>query len=112
MYTWYFIDVQYYFTDGKGCIEKFDLCFTFETTLIAYSIKKVHETYWCSTSTAYQEKRTDWILRIFTFNDKNLFYLSRISTHHFFEDQSDQGVYQLFIKPFGISQSSRIVNLS
>ena len=38
------------------------------------------------------------------------------SSHNFhtsvFKGQSDQGVKQLVIKPFGISQSSRIVNLS
>ena len=41
---------------------------TFVTILIVYSIKKVQETYWCSSSIACLEKRTDWILRIFTFN--------------------------------------------
>ena len=74
--------------------------------------KKVDETYWCSSSTAYQEKRTDWILRIFTFDDKNLFYLPKISTLHFFENQSDQGATDLVIKPFSISQSSRMESLS
>ena len=29
---------------------------------------------------ACQEKRTDWVLRIFTFNDKNPLYLPIIST--------------------------------
>ena len=57
-------------------------------------------------------KKTDWILRIFTFNDKNPLYLPKISTLHFFEGQSDQGVTQLVIKPFGIAQSSRIRSLS
>ena len=47
------------------------MLYTSLTTLIAYSIKKVYETYWCSSSIAFQEKRTDWILIIFTFNDKN-----------------------------------------
>ena len=37
--------------------------FTFLTTLVVYSVKKVQETYWCSKSLACQEKRTDWILR-------------------------------------------------
>ena len=75
--------------------------------------KKIDETYWCSSSTAYQEKRTDWILRIFTFDDKNLFYPPpKISTLHFFEDQSDQGATDLVIKPFSISQSSRMESLS
>ena len=55
--------------------------FFFITTLIVYSIKKFHETYWYSSSTAYQEKSTDWILRIFTFNDKDPFYLPIISTN-------------------------------
>ena len=47
---------------------------TFLTTLIVCSMKKVHENYWCS-SIACQEKRTHWILRIFTFTDKNPLYL-------------------------------------
>ena len=76
-----------------------------------YSIKKVQENYWCCSGIACQEKRTDWILRIFTFNDKNRLYLPVISTLHFFEGQSDQGVTQLVIKPFDISQTSRIVGL-
>ena len=86
--------------------------FTFLITLIVYSTKKVHETYWCSSSIACQEKRTDWILRIFTCNEKNPLYLPIISTLQFFEGQSDQGVTQLVIKPFDISQTSRIVSLS
>ena len=84
----------------------------FVTTLIVYFIKKVDETYWCSSSVAYQEKRTDWILRIFTSNDENLFYLPIISVLYFFEGKSDQGATELVIKPFDISQSSRIVSLS
>ena len=59
---------------------------TFLTTLIVYSIKKVHERYWCCSSTACQGKRADWILLMillmigyfFTFNDKDLLYLSII----------------------------------
>ena len=46
--------------------------------------KKVHETYCCSSSIACQTKRTDWLLRIFTFNDKNPLYLPTISTLQFF----------------------------
>ena len=49
-----------------------------------YSIKKVQETYWCSSRIACQEKRRDWILRIFTFNDKNPLNLCIISTLQFF----------------------------
>ena len=46
--------------------------------------KKVHETYWCSSSMTYQEKIADWILRIFTFDDKNPLYLTIITTLQFF----------------------------
>ena len=49
-----------------------------------YSTEKVQETYWCSSSIACQEKRTDCILTIFTFNDKNPLYLPIISTLQFF----------------------------
>ena len=73
--------------------------------------KKVHENFWRCSSIACQEKGTDWILRIFTFNGKNQLYLPIISTLMFFEGQSDQGVTQLVIKPFGIFQTSRIVGL-
>ena len=72
--------------------------------------KKVHGNYWCCSSIAYQEKGTDRIVRIFTFNDKNQLYLPRFLTLHCFEGQSDQ-VTQLVIKPFDISQTSRIVDL-
>ena len=58
---------------------------------------------------ACQEKGTDWILRIFTFNDKNRLYLPIISTLQLSEGQSDQGVTQLDIKSFDVSQTSRIV---
>ena len=58
--------------------------FTFLTNFIVYSIKKVHENYWYSNSISCQEKKTDWILRIFTFNDKNPLYLPIISTLQFF----------------------------
>ena len=44
---------------------------TFLRDLMVDSTKMVHETYWCSSSIAFQERRTDWILKIFTFNDKN-----------------------------------------
>ena len=60
------------------------LLFTFLTTLIVSFTKKICETYWCSSSIACWEKRTDWILRIFTFNDKKPLYLPIISTLQFF----------------------------
>ena len=65
-------------------LENRSVLFTCLTTLIVYSIKKVHRNYWCSSSMACQEKRTDWILRIFTFNDKNPWYLPIILTVQFF----------------------------
>ena len=66
---------------------------------------------WCSSSIACQEKRTAWILRIFTFDDKNPLYLPIILRLQFFSGQSDQGVTQLVIKLFDMSQTSRIVGL-
>ena len=63
-----------------------------------YSTKKFHETYSRSSNIVCQEKITDWILRVFTFNDKNPLYLSIILTLSFFEGESDQGV----IKALGI----------
>ena len=62
---------------------------------------------------AGKEKRTDWILRIFTFNDKNLLYLPLILKIQFFpEGQNDQGVIESVIKPFSIFQTSRIMSLT
>ena len=76
-------------------------------------MKKVQETYWCSSSIACLEKRTDWILRIFTFNDKSSLYFPIISTvQFFFEGQTDQGVTQLVKNLFDICQKLRIVSLS
>ena len=59
-----------------------------------------------------KKKRTNWILRIFTFNNKNLLYLTLISTLHFCDGHSDQGVTQLVRKSLDKSQSSRIASLS
>ena len=73
--------------------------------------KKVPENYWWCNSIACQEKGADWILRIFSFNDKNRLYVRVISTLQFFESQSHQGVTQLVIKLFQISETSRIVGL-
>ena len=80
MYTWYFINVQYSSTDSNSliCVVHFSINFN-----SAFQ-KKVHETYCCSSSIACQAKRTDWLLRIFTFNDKNPLYLPTISTLQFF----------------------------
>ena len=57
-----------------------------------HSTKKVHETYSSSSNIVCQEKTTDWILRVITFNDKNPLYLSIILTLSFFEGESGQGV--------------------
>ena len=73
--------------------------------------EKVYENYWCCSSIAFQEKLTDSTLRIFAFNDKNQLHLPIVLTLMFFECQSDQGVSQLVVKPFDISQRSRIVGL-
>ena len=59
-----------------------------------------------------KKKKTDCVLRISTFNDKNPLYLPIIPTLYFFEGQSDQGVTQLVIELFEIPQSSRITSLS
>ena len=83
------------------------ICVVLFSNKVVHFIKKVHETYWCSSSTACQERRTDWILRIFPFNDKNQLYLPIILTIQFFEVQNDQAVTQLVIKPFSISQTLR-----
>ena len=58
-----------------------------------YSIKKVHKTCWYSRSIVCKEKRTDWILKIFTFNDKN-----PDNTSHKFWNQSPYPHYQCFFQ--------------
>ena len=55
---------------------------------MVYSTKKVHETYWCSSSIAYQDETIDWLLRISTKNPLNP---PIVSTLYFFEDHFDQG---------------------
>ena len=49
---------------------------------------------------------------MFFLNDKNLLYLIIFYLSVFFEGHNDQGVTQLVIKPFGISQTPKIVDLS
>ena len=49
-----------------------------------YSIEKIHESCWCSSSIACQEKRADWILRLFTLSVKNPLNLRIILTFQFF----------------------------
>ena len=54
-----------------GVLNSLILCFTFLTTLIVYSTRKVHEYYWCSSNIACQEKEQIGFLKYFFFNDKN-----------------------------------------
>ena len=86
------------------------ICVVHFSNNFSNNTKKVHETYWFSRNIACHEKRTYWIIRIFTFNDKNPLYLPIIS-RELFEGQSDTRVTQLVIKPFDISQTSRILSL-
>ena len=58
--------------------------FFFLTTLIVYSIKKVHETCWYGHSEACKGKRTGYLHRLLTFNDKNLLYPPIILTLQIF----------------------------
>ena len=60
----------------------------FCNNFMVYSIKKVHEIYWCSSSIAYQDETIDWLLRISTKNPLNP---PIVSTLCFFEDHFDQG---------------------
>ena len=62
--------------------------------------KKVHENYWCCSNITCQEKEQIGYLEY-----------SLLMIIMFFGGQSDHGVTQLVIKPFGISQTSRIVGL-
>ena len=60
------------------------MLFAFLTTLIVYSMKNVHDSYWCKTSISCLEVRTEWIFRTFAFSDKNSLHLPIISTLQFF----------------------------
>ena len=96
---------------ARGILNSFICVVHFSSNSNSVFHKKVHENYWCCSSIACQEKGTDRIFRIFTFNDKNQLYPPIFLTLHFFEGQSDQGVTKLVIKPIDISQTSRIVGL-
>ena len=65
---------------AEGILNSLICVTTFLTILIVHSLKMIHENNWCSSSIACQNKRTDWMLRIFTINDKNPLYLPIIST--------------------------------
>ena len=94
---------------ARGILNSLICVVHFSSNLIVYFIKRFTKI--VGAVAVCQEKGTDRILRIFTFNDKNQLYLLIFLTLHFFEGQRDQGVTQLVIKPFDISQTSRIVGL-
>ena len=64
----------------RGILNSFICVVHFSNNFNSVFHKKIHENFWCCSSIACQEKETDWILRIFTFNDKNRLYISIIST--------------------------------
>ena len=66
------------------------------TFLTMYFIKKIDETYCCSSSIAYQERRSDGILKIFTLNDKTHYITHNVDTSVYFEGQSDQSNHFIF----------------
>ena len=67
-----------------GVLNSSILLFTFLTTLIVYSTRKVHEYYWYSSNIACQKKEQIGFLKYSFFNDKNQSYIPRISALHFF----------------------------
>ena len=85
----------------------------FAYLLIVYDLKSVNENYWCSSSAACQEKKTDWTPRLFSFDKSQMIKVHYISPQFwhfsFSEAQNDQGVTQLVIKPFDIFLASKIV---
>ena len=93
----------------RGILKSLICVVHFCNNFMVYSTKKIHETYWCSSSIAYQDETIDWLLRIST---KNPLYPPIVSTLHFFEGHNDQGETQLVIKPFGITRSAKTVSLS
>ena len=69
---------------GRGILSSLFCAVHFSSNFNSVFHKKVHETYWRSSSIVCKETRTDWLLRIFTFNDKNPLYLPIILTLQFF----------------------------
>ena len=84
MHTLYFIDVQYSFQTGRHILNILICDVYFSDNFNSVFLKKVYETYRRSSSIEWQEKGTDWIFRIFTFNDKNSLYLPMILRLQFF----------------------------
>ena len=60
--------------------------------------KENKETFCCFRSIACKRRRTDWILSIFSFNNKNSLYPSLILTFQFSEVQTRQTWTKLAIK--------------
>ena len=59
-----------------------------------------------------KKRKTDWILRLLSFNIKNLLYFSLILPLLFFEGQIREAGTQLFMKPFNIPQILSRLSLS
>ena len=59
-----------------------------------------------------KKRKTDWILRLLSFNIKNLLYFSLILPLLFFEGQIREAGTSLFMKPFNISQILSRLSLS
>ena len=85
IHVWCFIDVEYSFT--RVYQTAWSVLLTFLPTLIVYSIKKRER--FLRLCTIACKKRTDWILKIFSFN-KNSLYLWLILKFQCPEGQSRQ----------------------
>ena len=63
---------------ARGILNSLICVVHFSNNFDSVFYKKFHENYWWCSSIACQQKGTDWILRLFTFNDKNRLYLPKI----------------------------------
>ena len=70
---WYFIDVQFYFTDNKGYIKYYHLYSLLFRQLQQCIQCKKREKFLCLCSVVY--KKNDWILRKFSLINKKSLYL-------------------------------------
>ena len=84
MYTWYFKMFSSLLQAVRCILNSFICLVYFSNSFNSALYEKIHETFWCSSSIACQEKRTDGILRIFIFNDKNPLCLYIISALYIF----------------------------
>ena len=79
--VWYFIDIQYLLQTTSGILN----------SLICTAQKKWGN-FFCFCSIACKKSRTDWIIKIFSFNNKDPLYSSLILTLQLFEGQNRQAV--------------------